>query len=232
MDPERGSSPAARDTGAVTGAQPTVDELIVAAAPDAWSRAGFRVTDGLCEVGSVRIRLAGADAGRGILRWSVRGLRTTDVDGLPTEDSDHPPASGAAHPNGAVSLDHLVVFTPDRERTVAALEAAGLDLRRLREGPTHPGGPTRQAFFRMGEVILEVIEARADSPMRDGAEPPARFWGLAFGVGDLDHTARELGELLGEPRDAVQSGRRIATVRREAGLGAAVAFITPGQGGA
>ena len=212
--------------------QPTVDEVVVAADPERWSAAGFRVEDDVCEVGGVRIRLAGEGAGKGIVSWSVRDIARTDIDGLPTERSDAPPAAGDPQPNGVVSLDHLVVFTPDRERTVAALEGAGLDLRRLREGPTHPGGPTRQAFFRMGEVILEVIEARGDSPMRDDRDPPARLWGLAFGVEDLDHTARQLGDRLGEPRDAVQPGRRIATVRREAALGTAVAFITPGAGGA
>lgn len=216
----------------MTSAQPTVDELVVAAEPASWSAAGFRVDDAVCEVGSVRIRLAGQGAGRGIVSWSVRGLARPEVDGLPTEASDTPAVAGEPHPNGAISLDHLVVFTPDRERTVAALEQVGLDLRRLREGPTHPGGPTRQAFFRMGEVILEVIEVRGDSRMRDQPDGPARLWGLAFGVEDLDHTADRLGELLGEPRDAVQRGRRIATVRREAGLGAPVAFITPGPGGA
>ena len=216
----------------MTRARPTVDELVVAAEPASWRAAGFRVDGELCEVGSVRIRLSGTDAGKGIVSWSVRDLEREEVDGLPTNASDAPPAAGAPHPNGAASLDHLVVFTPDRERTVKALEAAGLDLRRLREGPTHPGGPTLQAFFRMGEVILEVIEARADSRMRERPDPPARLWGLAFGVDDLDHTVGELGELLGEPRDAVQPGRRIATVRREAGLGTAVAFITPGPGGA
>jgi hypothetical protein len=33
--------------------------------------------------------------------------------------------------------------------------------------------------------------------------------------------------LLGDIRDAVQPGRRIATVRREAGLGVPVALMTP-----
>jgi hypothetical protein len=46
----------------------------------------------------------------------------------------------------------------------------------------------------------------------------------------LERTAATLGDLLGEPRPAVQPGRRIATLRREAGLGPAVAFMTPGPG--
>ena len=34
----------------------------------------------------------------------------------------------------------------------------------------------------------------------------------------------------GTPREAVQPGRRIATIRPAAGLGPAVAFMTPGAG--
>ncbi len=40
----------------------------------------------------------------------------------------------------------------------------------------------------------------------------------------------EGGDLLGEPRAAVQPGRQIATLRKEAGLGPAIAFMTPGPG--
>jgi hypothetical protein len=43
-------------------------------------------------------------------------------------------------------------------------------------------------------------------------------------------TAAHLGELLGAAGDAVQPGRRIATLRREAGVGPAIAFMTPGRG--
>ena len=46
-------------------------------------------------------------------------------------------------------------------------------------------------------------------------------------VADLDFAAAELGSLLGTIRDAVQPGRRIATIRRQAGLGLPVALITP-----
>ena len=205
---------------------------MVAADPAAWSETGFELSDEVCEVGSVRLRLAGADAGKGLVSWSVRGLAAADLDGLPTEPSERPPAVGGEHPNGAVALDHVVVFSPDLDRTIDGLKAAGLDFRRLREAPTRPGGPTRQAFFRMGEVILEAIEAPEDSPLRDRPDAPARLWGLAFLTKDMNRTAAVLGERLGEPRDAIQPGRQIATVRGEAGLGPAVAFMTPGPGAA
>jgi hypothetical protein len=42
----------------------------------------------------------------------------------------------------------------------------------------------------------------------------------------MEQTAEALGDLLGRPRDAVQPGRRIATLRAEAGLGPAIAFMT------
>jgi hypothetical protein len=125
-----------------------------------------------------------------------------------------------------VAIDHVVAFSPNLDRTVAALEAADLDFRRLREEPT-PGGAQRQAFFRMAEVILEVIEAPEGSRIRDDPDGPARLWGLAFLVEELETVAELLGERLGSPRDAVQPGRRIAPLRREAGLGPAVAFMTP-----
>ena len=105
------------------------------------------------------------------------------------------------------------------------LQRAGLDFRRRREGPT-PAGAVRQAFFRLGEVILEVVEHPPGTPAAGDPAAPARFWGLAFVVEDLDATARYLGPLLREPRAAVQPGRRIATLKRDAGLTVPVAFIT------
>ena len=170
--------------------------------------------------------------GRGIVAWSLRGIESDELDGLPTalSESEPPPPAGA-HPNGAISIDHVVAFSPDLERTLDTLRGAGLDFRRLREGPT-PGGSERQGFFRVGEALLEVIEAPEGSRIRSDPGAPARLWGLAFVVETLEAPAQVLGEHLGEPRDAVQPGRRIASVRGEAGLGAAVAFMTPGPGAA
>jgi hypothetical protein len=208
---------------------PTVDELFIADEPPPWRAAGFSVTGSLCEVGSVRLRLEGPGRGRGIVAWSVRGAASLELDGLDTAASEAPPPAAATHPNGVVSIDHLVVITPDLDRTTAVLRDAGFDLRREREGPT-PGGSTRQSFFRMGELILELVAAPEGTRVASDPDGPARLWGISFLVEELEATAAALGDLLGGPRDAVQPGRRIATLRREAGLGPAIAFMSPGPG--
>ena len=203
----------------------------MAADPAAWEAAGFVASGETVVAGSVRIRLAGPEAGRGLVSWSLRGLDRDGLDGLPTDRSERPPASGVIHPNGVIAIDHVVAFSPDLDRTVAALRDAGLDFRRLREEPT-PAGAPRQGFFRLGEVILEVIQAPDGSPLLAEPEGPARLWGISFLAENLDRPAAVLGDLLGDPREAVQPGRRIATVRREADLGLPVAFMTPGPGAA
>lgn len=209
---------------------PTIDALTVADPPNAWSALGFEVDGETCMVGDARIRLAGPDAGKGLTGWSLRDVDGTELDGLPTRRSDRPPPSEApAHPNGVTALDHVVAVTPALERTVAALEGAGLDLRRIREEPT-PAGAPRQAFFRLGPTILEVVQEPPEAIERAGGDHPAFFWGLAFLAPDLEATVAGLGDRVGESRPAVQPGRRIATLRRSAGLSVPVALITPPPG--
>ncbi len=209
----------------------TVAELVLASDPGPWRDAGFDVEGDVARVGTVAIRLAGPDAGRRIVGCRLRGVGGEAFDGLPISEADGMPidAPAPAHPNGVTRIDHVVAISPDIDRTVAAVEAVGVELRRRREGPT-PGGSVRQAFFRLGEVILEVVEMPADAPGAPERDASARFYGLAFIVEDLDAAAARLGDLLGKPRDAVQPGRRIATIRREAGLGLPVALMTPGPG--
>jgi hypothetical protein len=208
----------------------TIDELTVADAPEAWSALGFAVDGDTCVVGDVRIRLAGPGAGKGLAGWSLRDVDATALDGLATTRSERPPPSGSPpHPNGIVALDHVVAITPALERTVAALQGAGLDLRRIREEPT-PAGAPRQAFFRLGANILEVVQQPVDEVERTGADRPAFFWGLAFVAPDLEATVAGLGERVSEVRPAIQPGRRIATLRRSAGLAMPVALMTPAAG--
>lgn len=205
----------------------TIDELTVADEPSRWAGLGFAVEGDACVVGEVRIRLAGADAGKGLVGWSLRGAAGSELDGLPTALSERePPEPAAAQPNGVTAIDHVVAITPALERTIAALEAAGLDLRRIREEPT-PAGAPRQAFFRLGATILEVVQEPEEAIERGGGpDRPAFFWGLAFLAPEIEATVAAIGEGASEVRAAIQPGRRIATLRRAAGLALPVALIT------
>jgi hypothetical protein len=205
----------------------TLVEVAVGDDPTAWRSIGFTVSDeGVCQVGAVRIRLVGGavDRRRGILGWTLAGCSLAgDVDGLPTVDADAgdvptpPDPRPPVHPNGVTQIDHLVVVTPDLDRTTAAIEAAGVAARRTREA----GRGRLQRFFRLGEVIVEVV-----GPVEPSGDAPARFWGFAFTVADIDATASHLTGRVGEPKQAVQAGQRIATLRSDDGVSVAVAFMS------
>jgi len=196
---------------------PVLAGLTIADPPERWAALGFELDDECCEVGGVTLRLG--VAGAGITSWSLRNIAAvTDIDGLPTASEPPPPKPNhVAHPNGATGIDHVVVLTPDFDRSVSALAAVGLELRRIRDA-----GGFRQGFRRIGPAILELVEAHQAPP------GPAQFWGLVVTVADLHALGERLGDRLGEPHQAVQSERQIATLRRTAGLTPKVAFMTPG----
>lgn len=213
--------------------------LQIADPPEAWEALGFNVSaEGVVVLGDVELWLDAA--GRGITGWTLRRITLHhDVDGLPTGvTSDPPPSTGhhPPHPNGAMGLDHVVVTTPDFDRTSAALESAGIGLRRVqpddagaarqgeagrRAGGRPAAGGFRQGFRRLGPAILEIVEA---PKMPSG---PARFWGLVVVVADLAGVRARLAPHVGELRDAVQPGRQIATLSETAGLSPRIAFMDP-----
>ncbi|MEY2449261.1 MAG: hypothetical protein QOH79_2737 [Acidimicrobiaceae bacterium] len=207
---------------------PTISALVIADPPEAWAGAGFTVgVDGTCVVGQVRLQLVGRDGDRKrIQSWSLRGVPegTESIDGLATTTSDEPMPSPVTHPNGAVLIDHVVIMSPDVDRTITALNATGLETLRTRHvDPEQYGFEARQTFFRLGEVILELIGPNV--PQGDG---PAAFFGLAYTVSDIDALPELYGEHLGRTKDAVQPGRRITTLRhKELGLSVATAFMSP-----
>lgn len=204
-----------------------VSEVVLADDPATWGALGFAVdgTGGI-ELGGVTLRLAGRGAGEGLL-----GLVLDDapagaaLDGVARLEPGPPPAA-AAHPNGVCAVDHVVVRTPSAPRTARALQDAGLDLRATRDVPLAPatGGPLQQAFLLAGACVVEVVGPPAPGDAGDGG---AALWGVTLVASDLDALARRLGPRLGPARDAVQPGRRIATLAAEAGVACPVAVMTP-----
>jgi hypothetical protein len=203
----------------VSGTQAPRAELAalqIADPPGAWSALGFTVSaDGVLVLGGVELWLDAA--GRGITGWTLRRITLhRDIDGLPTGVTTEPASAETSHPNGALGVDHVVVTTPDFDRTAAALDDAGIPLKRVRDA-----GGFRQGFRRLGPAILEIVEA---PKMPAG---PARFWGLVVVVADLVGVQARLAPHVGEIRDAVQPGRQIATLSESAGLSPRIAFMDP-----
>jgi Glyoxalase/Bleomycin resistance protein/Dioxygenase superfamily len=206
----------------------SVDAFEVADPPEVWAAAGFSVDVGdpaaVCRIGTVRIRLTGRDRGTGIVGWSLRDLPAgapSDLDGIPTTGADAAPPTPARHPNGATVIDHVVLLSPDLRRTVDALAAVGIDPRRERDAELS-GRPVKQIFFRLGEVILEMVGS--PDTVEEG---PSRLWGITYVVDDIEATAAFFGEHRTPVKDAVQPGRRITTVHhRDYGMSVATAMIS------
>ncbi len=223
---------------------PQLRRLLIGDAPTAWTAAGFRVTTdnagSSTTIGTIAIGFVD-DAEPGIQGWELAdddtgsapsadsaagtGRIPDHIDGIATTTTGDPAPQPIEHPNGVSRLDHVVVLTPDLARTIAALEAAGFEQRRTRDVPgTDP--VRRQVFLWAGEPILEVVGTV--EPTGDG---PSRLWGLALTTDDLDGAADLLGPKITEPKDAVQPGRRIATIdTRTLGIGPGLALMTPHLG--
>jgi hypothetical protein len=220
------------------GPRPELAGLTIADAPERWAALGFTVAEGRLVLGGIDVRLGGE--GHGITGWTLRHAAVgSDLDGLTTitTAAAEPRPAPTGHPNGALGIDQVVVTTPDFDRTAAALDAAGMPLRRIREV-----GAYRQGFRRLGPAILELVEATPQSPgvreanslgsCPEGNSPPARsgparFWGLVVVVPDLPALRRRLSPHVSEIRDAVQPGRHIAALSPAAGLSLRVAFMDP-----
>src|SRR5262249_8199008 len=148
---------------------PQLLALDLAADPDAWTSLGFAVDEHEgCEVDGVALRLGRPEPR--ISGWALAGTSEgLDIDGLRTTRAPSPasPSNAPMHPNGTVAIDHLVVMTPDLERTIAALAEHRITPRRRRRTDQY-GPPFTQTFFRLGRPILEVI-----GPDERSGEDPA-----------------------------------------------------------
>jgi hypothetical protein len=201
---------------------PELTGLTIADDPAPWSEAGFAVSAARTVIDGVALEFVADPARTGIVGWALTGAASGTIDGLATQPGEPVADPGDDHhPNGTTAIDHLVAASPDLPRTIRALKQAGIEPRRTRDTDQH-GGPMRQVFFRVGRPILELI-----GPPEPTGDRPASFWGLALTVADLGATKELLGDRLGDPRDAVQGGRRIVTLRHQAlGITVPVAFMS------
>ncbi len=179
---------------------------------ESWLEAGFTVRDRCVTVGSMRVEL-GCDVG-----WSFDPPTEGSIDRIQARPIRPAPGSEVTNPNGANAVDHLVVATPNLDRTTTAFEAHGIPLRKAR-----PIGDREQRFFWAGKTIIELV-----GPIGRSGHGPATIWGIALVADDLDASKELLGDRLSEPRDAVQPGRQISAIRtRELNISITIALMTP-----
>lgn len=173
----------------------------------ALERLGLAVSDDRCRVGEVTLEAA---PGAGVLGLDLTGA---PADG-PLPLVHVPPAPAGAHRLGATAVDHVVVLCGDVHATIAAL---GTTPRRIDERDGR-----RYGFVLAETALLEFVGPAATN------DRPARLWGLALTVADLDEAVARLAGACGTPKDAVQPGRRIATVRHEQlGLSVPTVLLSP-----
>lgn len=215
----------------------TISDVWLSSPIDAWRRIGF--SDALISQpdGSMVsvISIAGlgfrflpelsspSATGSCVTGWTIVSDRQeiSTVDGVTTRVISEPLGGfDRKHELQVQSIDHIVITTGSLDRTCGAIaEQLSLPLKRIRDA----GHGVRQGFHRAGSIILEIVERPDLAP-----ETAAEIWGVVFVVEDLDGAVTWLGpDAIGAPRDAVQSGRRIASMKKDVGLGLPVALMSP-----
>ena len=200
--------------------EPTIAELHVGDDPSAWERLGFCINENRSLIG--RTEVVFSDGPKGIHSWVLRNSMPSQFGPIPTTFTENPvPNPSIAHPNGSIGFHHVVLMVPAFDIGKTALSNAGVHVEQGR-----PFGSTEKAMLRsapkMGDIELELIGPESEDRSRHW-----QLWGLVVAVSDIDATSELLGDLLGQVKPAVQPHRRIATLKKEAELGVAVAFLGP-----
>ena len=201
-----------------------IGELVIGGSRANWAQVGINFShDGVFAIGEVLLRIDEA-LPPGMHSWALSNIDSTvvSIDGISTTGNvandriEHNDAQGfVLTPLG---IDHVVVNTPDLERTSLALhEATGAELKRIRDA----GNGVRQGFHRLGDVIIEIVSAPSMPPGN------ASLWGFVLNVADVHEVAAYLGpDVLSPPKLAVQKNRLIATFRGAVGIGVPVALMS------
>ena len=201
-----------------------IGELVIGGSRANWAQVGINFSQaGVFAIGEIGLRIDEA-LPPGMHSWALTNINSAivSIDGIPTTGNVN---NGRNEPSDAqgfvltpLGIDHVVVNTPDLERTSHALhEATGAELKRIRDA----GNGVRQGFHRLGDVIIEIVSAPSM------AEGNASLWGFVLNVADVHEVAAYLGpDVLSPPKPAVQKNRLIATFRGAVGLGVPVALMS------
>ena len=201
-----------------------ISELVIGGSRANWAQVGINFShDGVFAIGGLFLRID-ESLSPGLHSWALCNIDPTisSIDGIPTTEvsvksrlAENDSQEFVLMPLG---VDHVVVNTPDLERTSRALhEATGAELKRIRDA----GNGMRQGFHRLGDVIVEIVSVTS---MPAGI---ASLWGFVVNVADVNEVAAYLGpDVLSPPKPAVQKNRLIATFRGAVGLGVPVALMS------
>ena len=201
-----------------------ISELVIGGSRANWAQVGINFSQaGVFAIGEIALRIDEA-LPPGMHSWALTNIDSASVsiDGIPTTTAVVGSRSAETESRefvlASLGIDHVVVNTPDLERTSRALhEATGAELKRIRDA----GNGVRQGFHRLGDVIIEIVSAPSM------AEGNASLWGFVLNVADVHEVAAYLGpDVLSPPKPAVQKNRLIATFRGAVGLGVPVALMS------
>jgi len=201
-----------------------IGELVIGGSRANWAQVGINFSQaGGFAIGEIELRIDEA-LPPGLHSWALTNINSAivSIDGIPTtgnvDNVRNDPSDAQGFVLTPLGIDHVVVNTPDLERTSHALhEATGAELKRIRDA----GNGVRQGFHRLGDVIIEIVSAPS-MPAGD-----ASLWGFVLNVADVHEVAAYLGpDVLSPPKPAVQKNRLIATFRGAVGLGVPVALMS------
>lgn len=132
-------------------------------------------------------------------------------------DAGSRPVTAPGGPQEAAlhAVDHVVVNTPDAERSIALFgKTMSIRLALDRDAPQWGA---RMLFFRLGGITLEVIERYGkDGKRKADRSGDAAYWGMAFRATDVDAARARLagqGSDVSETRTGRKPGTRVCTVR-------------------
>ena len=197
--------------------------LHVGGARESWQQLGLTFTGATSRLGDVALVVEGETPG--LLDWTLSADRddTVSLDGITTHlvsrDPGPPSVSDGIGPTVGIRLDHVVINTDDGERTSSALEdVLGAELRRVRD----VGRGVFQRFHVLDNTVLEIVSG--PHVERQGSH----LWGMVLSVADIDSLFDHVGpDAMTPPKQAVQKGRLISTIRANVGLGVPFAVMTP-----